>query len=276
MKVEPKVVELHVAHGCNLRCEGCNHYSNHQHKGILPLETGREWMVAWCDRILPHRFSLMGGEPTLNPQLVEFVYLAHEMWPGSYRDVVTNGFFLERHPDLGKALKETGTNLAISIHYNSPEYLEHVAKVKEIVRPWGVPIDWRDSYRHWQLRYKGYGDSMMPYSDGDPRLSWETCHTRFCSQLHEGKLWKCPNIAYLGMQARKFKLRPEWEPYLSGYEPLSPDCTDEELAAFYDREDEFICGMCPANPVRVEKQDPTKPQQEIAMRQTSRRVVKLL
>jgi len=80
---------------------------------------------------------------------------------------------------------------------------------------------------------------MMPFADGDPRSSWEVCR-----QLHEGKLWKCPNIAYLGMQAEKFSLDPAWEPYLE-YVPLS---------------------------MRVQKQDPMKPQ---VLRKTGR-VVKLL
>lgn len=271
MRVNPGDLELHVSHACNLHCEGCNHYSNHRHKGMLSVETAREWIFAWRDRILPHRFSLMGGEPTLNPQLTEFVYLAHEAWPEIYRDVVTNGFFLERHPDLGKALQETETSLVVSIHYDSPEYKTHVERLRELTKDWGVSIQWRESIERWALKYKGFGSRMMPFADGDPRSSWEVCHARNCRQLHEGKLWKCPNIAYLGMQAEKFSLDPAWEPYLE-YVPLSPDCTDEELVKFVASEEEFICNMCPAKVMRVKKQDPMKPQ---VLRKTGR-VVKLL
>ena len=48
----------------------------------------------------------MGGEPTLHPDLTEFVYLTRRKWPNSYIEIVSNGFFLHRHPDLPEALKK--------------------------------------------------------------------------------------------------------------------------------------------------------------------------
>ncbi|MFQ5732854.1 MAG: hypothetical protein ACE5KM_12980, partial [Planctomycetaceae bacterium] len=66
-----------------------------------------------------------------------------------------------------------------------------------------------------------------------------------CLQLHDGKLWKCPAIAYLGIQDRKYGLGESWKPYLA-YEPLEVECSDAELREFVERRVEAACGMCPA------------------------------
>jgi glycosyltransferase involved in cell wall biosynthesis len=42
-----------------------------------------------------------------------------------------------------------------------------------------------------------------------------------------------------------------WAPYLQ-YQPLGPDCTPDELTAFFAKEDEPFCGMCPSQPVPFE------------------------
>jgi len=71
-------LEMHVTHSCNLTCESCSHYSNHMHKGLLSLDDASVWMDKWNNKLNPKIFSLMGGEPTLHPQLTEFVILARK------------------------------------------------------------------------------------------------------------------------------------------------------------------------------------------------------
>jgi molybdenum cofactor biosynthesis enzyme MoaA len=86
-------IEFHVAHGCNLTCESCSHYSNHNHTGILTVEESQEQMIPWSKRIKPKWFSLMGGEPTLNKNLVEIVELSAKIWRDTKIRVITNGSF---------------------------------------------------------------------------------------------------------------------------------------------------------------------------------------
>src|SRR6187431_1642781 len=95
-----RLLEIHLVHGCNFRCESCSHYSNQGHKGILSLEEAERSMSAWSTRILPGMISLLGGEPTLHPQLADFFELARKHWPESHVQLVTNGSFLHRHPRL--------------------------------------------------------------------------------------------------------------------------------------------------------------------------------
>src|SRR5436190_24323002 len=98
----PKIslLELHVTHACNLTCESCSHYSDHGHHGNLDPADADRWMAAWAGRIKVRQFNLLGGEPTIHPQLCEFIPLVRRHWPAAHVRITTNGFFLHRHPGL--------------------------------------------------------------------------------------------------------------------------------------------------------------------------------
>jgi MoaA/NifB/PqqE/SkfB family radical SAM enzyme len=101
-------LEMHVTHACNLACESCSHYSNHRHKGHVGLAEADGWMSAWSRRVTVGLFSLLGGEPTIHPELAKFVPLARRHWPRARIEIVTNGFFLDRHEDLPAAMAGSG------------------------------------------------------------------------------------------------------------------------------------------------------------------------
>jgi hypothetical protein len=244
-------LELHVSHACNLACESCTHYSNHGHKGDLSLAEAEAWCAAWGARVDADHFVLLGGEPTIHADLGAFVPLVRRHFPGALISIITNGFFLSRHPDLGRIVAEDGNaRIELSVHSDDTSYLQHVGPAISLLHSWqkqfGTPIHIGRSFRHWHRRYLGQGAAMQPFDDGDPRASWDDCPLRDCVQLHDAAIWKCPQIAYLSQQHAKVGLSSAWAPYL-GYVPLTADCSDAELAAFLAREDEAICGMCPAH-----------------------------
>ena len=117
-------LELHVTHACNLTCDSCCHYSNHGHRGNLDPALADRWMAAWRDRVAVAEFNLLGGEPTIHPRLPEFVTLVRRHWPAAYIRIITNGFFLHRHPDLPATLAAAGNaEIALSVHHDEPGYL---------------------------------------------------------------------------------------------------------------------------------------------------------
>lgn len=249
-------LELHVVHGCNLTCESCSHYSNHGLKGMLAPEEAGRWMMPWARRLAPRTFSLLGGEPTLHPELTRFIGLARLHWRRSEIRLVTNGFFLDRHPDLPRALASAGKSvLEVSIHHASDEYRARMEPVFDLLRSWrrrfGIRIVLTHSYANWTRRYKGFGSAMAPYEDGRPRQSWEHCPAKYCRQLMADGIAKCGPLAYLKMQDEKFRLSEKWRPYLD-YQLLKPTCSDAELADFLSRQEEPYCGMCPAAPERFD------------------------
>lgn len=245
-------LEIHVAHSCNLACESCSHYSNQGHKGLLDLDEARDWMAPWAVRLAPATFSLLGGEPAIHPRLAEFVPMVRALWPAAHLRLATNGFLLARHPDLPKALAKAGnTSLNVSVHHGSEAYRQRLAPVEALLRRWvdthGIAVAFKPSHANWTRRYKGFGAEMEPYEDGSPRRSWKACPARFCPQILDGAIWKCPPLAYLPMQDRKYRLSDKWAPYLA-YRPLPPTCSDKEMRAFFARKAESHCAMCAARP----------------------------
>jgi MoaA/NifB/PqqE/SkfB family radical SAM enzyme len=247
-------LEIHVAHVCNLTCESCSHYSNQNHKGLLDLAEAERWMALWSARLRPRVFSVLGGEPTIHPELAAFVTLVRKYWPSSHLRLVTNGFFLNRHPDLPGALQAARNHgIYLSVHHDSPEYRARLNPQLELLRAWkrefGIRVETTPSFNNWTRRYHGFGAAMEPFQDGQPRQSWERCPARRCPQIFEEKIWKCGPLAYLKLQNAKYGLSDSWKPYLA-YKPLESDCSDAELVQFFGREDEAVCGMCPSSPQR--------------------------
>lgn len=243
-------LEMDLAHLCNLHCDGCTHYSNYTLKGIVDYDAGSVWLRQWAERITPDWFAFLGGEPTLNPRLTDYIRLAAELWPATTRVLVSNGFFLDRHPDLFTVMAETGTRLDISVHSQDADYVRRLTpqfqRIMAAKRELGLSVIFRNSLEFYRS-YRGTSQGMRPYDDGKPRHSWAVCRNKNCKTLHQGKLWKCPPIAFLGLVADKFTLDrvEEWQPYLA-YDGIGPEIDDAGLANFFLREEEAICAMCPS------------------------------
>jgi len=255
-------LELHVAHGCNLSCESCSHYSNHAHAGTVSLDEADRWMGLWSGRVSVTRFTLLGGEPTIHPHLPGFVGLVRRHWSRARIEIVSNGFFLHRHPTLPAVLAaDPDARLIVSVHHDSAEYRERLKPVFDLLGAWRrehkLRVEIRPSNTNWTRRYEGFGDAMLPFEDSDPRTSWEICPARHCKQLHDGQIWKCAPLAYLPMQKARYRLSDKWDPYLA-YQPLEPGCSAAELQTFAALEDEVACGMCPAKQRLFELPNPLR------------------
>jgi hypothetical protein len=252
-----KSLQIHIANACNLSCASCSHYANQGHKGNVPVADADRWMSLWAGRVNPRDFSILGGEPTIHPELSTFVRLARRHFPQSEVRVITNGFMLDRHPDLPVALQEIGNaRLDISIHHGSWQYGVMLGSQMQLAQQWarqyGIQVNIKESFKTWRIQYKGYGSEMQPFEDHDPKASWDQCQAKHCFQLLDGDIWKCPPLAYLPMQHAKYHLSEKWAHYLT-YEPLHPDCSDEAMRAFFLTEEESYCAMCPAQLHIVDK-----------------------
>ncbi len=241
-------LEMDITHVCNLHCDGCTHFSNYALKGHIDPEDARGWLNGWARRVEPDRFTILGGEPSLHPRMTEFIRMAHAAWPRARRVLVSNGFFLHRHPDLARTLAETDTELEISIHSNDPEYREKLNEAVHKAPPesLGIKAGFRNSVRFYRT-YLGHGATMRPYDDRAPERAWAVCENKECMTIFRGRLWKCPPLAFLKLVADRFDLWsvPDWQPYL-GYQGIGLDASDEELEAFLGRQAEAVCAMCPA------------------------------
>ncbi|CCQ74928.1 radical SAM protein [Magnetospira sp. QH-2] len=243
-------LEMDISYMCNLRCEGCAHYSNYSLPGSVDFKTGEAWLRRWAERVRPELFGMLGGEPAINPHMLDYVRLVAELWPDTKRLLISNGLLLYKYPDLWQTLVDTGTKLEVSCHSTTDQkYLAQfnprLAEIEAAREEYGFDFRLRHSENFYKA-YRGEGATMKPFDDGDPAASYKVCDNRKCWTLHLGRIWKCPPLAFLGLVADKFDLyqHEEWWPYMQ-YKGIGLDASDEELEDFFDRRTEWVCGMCP-------------------------------
>lgn len=257
--VKCRFLEVHVAHSCNLSCESCSHYSNFKQTGFTSLEDAELWMNTWSKKVDPSQFSLVGGEPTLHPKLSDFVLLSRKYWPRADLRLVTNGFLLYKHPELPNTLRKTNTKLYLSVHHSSESYQVALTPVLALLDTWtkeyNLKIHTYDSHKLWRKTYQGLGSNILPFEDENAGKSWTACLSKYCLQLHENKLWKCPNIAYLQLHKNKYGLDSKWDSYLD-YKPLESKATAEETKSFVASKHEHICSMCPTSKIPLALENP--------------------
>ncbi len=261
-KIEIANLEFHAAHACNLYCAQCSHYSNFHTGGIVSVEEARENFEAWHNRLAPKQIAILGGEPTLNPDLIRIIELARESFPNASGLFVTNGFFLGRHPDLPRALIDNGFRLDVSQHGNALAYRARFNEVLQRLSEWraeypALKITVRESHKGWRQQYQIVDGKPMPFGSS-PRAAWNICLQRTCTQLYKRFLWKCPALAYFAMMERKLRLEsmPDWQLFRD-YQACRPTATDEEVRAFFATREIPQCGLCPSRKIPFRHVDPT-------------------
>ena len=243
-----KIIDVSATIGCNLSCKGCNHFSNYFAPGSK-LDTDQ--LIKDIHTILPRvdvdRVSVIGGEPLLNPRVREIVHACLE-----HQDVVylyTNGLLLneENRAWIDEDLNEyPGLFLRVSIHV--PEVFENIQKMKSDKV---IITEHHDGKDRWFNSIKQSGGKVYPYGHNKIESSFHFCSCPN-TQLYKGKLWKCPNSAFLEELLYVTEQQDDdcWVPYKSDGLPV--DCSDEELAEFCynSKKAEEICNMCTARPLR--------------------------
>jgi hypothetical protein len=265
--IEIANLEFHAAHACNLHCAQCSHYSNFHAGGIVSVEVARENFNAWRGRLAPKQIAILGGEPTLNPNLIQIIELSRRAFPDSPGLFVTNGFFLDRHPDLPRALIDNGFRMDVSQHGNAPAYRKKFNEVLQRLNEWraaypALQIAVRESHKGWRQQYRMIDGKPMPFDSG-PKAAWKICLQRSCTQLFKGHLWKCPALAYFANMERKLRLEaiPAWQLFRN-YKACPPSATDAEVREFFATQEIPQCGLCPALKIPFHHQDPTNKEQK--------------
>ena len=259
--IELPNLEFHAAHACNLYCAQCSHYSNFHAGGIVSLDEAHDNFDVWKARLAPKRLAILGGEPTLNPELLSIIASARQAFPNTEGLFVTNGFFFDRHPDLPQVLIDNGFRMDISQHGRAPEYMKRFRIVRRQVRLWRqiyptLQIAIRKSHRGWRQQYRIVDGKPMPF-DSDPKAAWKVCLQRSCTQLYKTCLWKCPAIAYHAIMSRKLRLddEPAWQLFRD-YKACPPAATDAQIRQFLATEEIPQCGLCPSKPAAFSHQSP--------------------
>ena len=251
-------LEWHAIHSCNLSCGQCSHYSN-MIKGKGPtLADMKEQVTPWGSRLKPRKIVILGGEPLMNPEILDMIPLWRHTFKGAAKLIVSNGLLFHKMPELPRALHDNFFKLEVSQHGNEddPIYWGKFQVALECIAKWrkdfpNLSISVRPSYQFWRRQYQVNEGRPTPF-DSEPRQAWETCIQKRCMQLYDGRLWKCPAIAYSGLA----NMHGDF-PLFGQYEALTHTATDDELEMFLNTEHIPQCAHCPSKRIPVRHTDPS-------------------
>lgn len=192
--------EVELAGNCNLNCWGCNHFSPLIKDDYLSLEEFRND----CERLgilFNHsikRMKLLGGEPLLNKNIEQMIFVARQNFRKGEIQIVTNGVLLKSMPEsFWKACRKNNiiinvTKYPISINYDEIIEISNKHHVKiYIPNNEGSKVQYK-----YAVDIEGKQDTMYAYTQ-----CGQHCHT-----LKHGKMYCCTFAPHMSRYKNTFKI----------------------------------------------------------------------
>ena len=229
-------LEFYVTNECNLTCSNCNRYNNYNFKGHFYAKDYKEGLKAWSGRIDASHKTIIGGEPTLHPELKDWVDTILEYWPDGETMMQSNGTV--HRPEIEST---PGLGLGYAIHDERMDLTKNRPKV--------LPEAYFNATVFTDCALVDKGEYFEVH-DSDPNEAFANCSMKNSHTMLGDKLYKCPMPAILPEFIKQYDVRltAEQKELLNSYKPLSSDCSDEELQEFIDNQEHPIpqCRLCPA------------------------------
>jgi MoaA/NifB/PqqE/SkfB family radical SAM enzyme len=181
--------EVHIADHCNLNCKGCDHFSPIADEKYLDIDIfNRDCKrIATLTKNKVHLIKLLGGEPLLHPQLIDFLDITRKYFPNSHIIILTNGILLLKQSN---EFWETCKKNNISIHISKyPIKIDHRA-IELLAKTHDIVLEYAGGQvkEMWRIPFDINGTQ-------DIKFNVKECF-RFnkCIFLQDGKLYTCPMI----------------------------------------------------------------------------------
>ncbi len=149
--------EFHITNVCNLNCTNCDRFNNFAFSGHQRWQDFQHIYKEWSKKITLDRIGIIGGEPLLNPTLLDWVNGLLELWPNTRLNILTNGTQLSRWPKLYQILLDNKdyARLKVSIHGKTLKYsiIDNIEKflVAPIIKTYDSEIF---ADEHWQKMWE--------------------------------------------------------------------------------------------------------------------------
>jgi hypothetical protein len=222
-------IDWNIAESCNMSCTSCSHAAPVAERSFLSVEQIERDLLALKPILRCHSNQLVGGEPLLNPNIVEIMRLMKRVRMDLGTVVITNGTLLPRMPE---EFWQEMEYLSISVYpVLKPECLE-LAREKQ--KQYGFGLGERVFTEfHRQFRKEP--------NDGS---HFATCHWKSdCYTVHDGAFYLCPQSVFFPHRFMGLEKGVDGLP-LAGI-------TEDKLNAFLHRTEPLIaCRICMANEMK--------------------------
>lgn len=231
-------LEVEITDHCNLRCANCTHHSPYMDAGFYPLEQFREDVANLGRAAKFDSIRVMGGEPLLNPEVVEYVKILCASGMFEHIGMATNGTLLDRaDPELFHLLDFIDVLL-----YPTPAQQKVAAEAARIAREFpGLMVNRMSPGHFWQEDFQGRIE--------DGRIVeriWRECGMKFCNAIYQGYYVQCVQTYRKPKFMQRLGVRDErLEDWRRDAVKLDSPRLEERLQAFLgNRQMPEACNWC--------------------------------
>jgi MoaA/NifB/PqqE/SkfB family radical SAM enzyme len=201
-------IEVHLTEHCNLKCKGCWHFSCIADEEFLSLEVFEKDLRRLSE--LTDKLSvikLLGGEPLLHPQIIDFIKISRNYFPNTLIQITTNGILLEKQDNIfWAACRDNNVTVSIST-YPININIDIVEKIARNQRVYLIYDENRAKIYHrttnknfmvkWNLDISGKQNHKKNYF---------ICgfHSGECVTLRDGKIFACFTAAHVKFFNKRF------------------------------------------------------------------------
>ena len=201
--IERPAIEYNLSEHCNLSCEGCNHASPLFSESFADLVEFERDLTALSEVLHAQQMRIVGGEPTLHPQLLEFLKVVRRVGIADSTVLYTNGVLLHRlDPEVWELIDE----LFLSV-YPGVRMVLSVAALEVIAREHGVKL------RRYEIDTFTLTVLNNPIEDPEViRQTFRSCAIAgewSCHPIHGGRFYKCALAPFHQARLEKIGLRVE-------------------------------------------------------------------
>ena len=277
-------VDFYITNVCNLTCQRCNRFNNHDFKGWQRWSDYYNDYQKWSQLVELKSATIMGGEPFLNPTIGDWIQGINTLFEIEIQ-VLTNGtrFAHAKHlyPMFFYRGKKSNFQNHIGVSLHNPNDFESVdADIRRflegtiILKPKGQN-DWNSDWQYMDSNgvminvyiSDQFGPaSILEFSPGqftlhnsDPEMAHRSCNFANFKSYHfiRGKLYKCGPVALFPEfdQQFSFNISTEDRELINSYQPLTPENYVDYHQEFFKNLDNPLpqCKFCPTyyNPIKI-------------------------
>lgn len=236
-------IDYHIIDKCNLNCANCNHFSP-----LVPSsDNGKSIEQITADLALLSKIkdgfetlSILGGEPTLHPQLSKILKIARDFLPNNTIHLVTNGTLYNDFGCWKAALAENKIDVFISLYPYCENSVERTLKINETLKP-EVNVFVEQTAIGTGFSYGFLSNRDNVATDNDISM----CNRPYlCSQLKNGKLYICNFAAQFDRLKNYFGDKITFDLDGNEYFDLNGEITLDDLNSFINFARPSICYHC--------------------------------
>lgn len=196
-----KYIEHDIVSHCNLNCAGCTHFSPLAEPCFEDINNFKKDFEKLKEVFDVSIIRIMGGEPLLHPQVLEFLKITKNLFPKAEIQLVTNGLLLNNNSELLDYIKKHNIIINLSdygIVKNLNFYFINLKSSR------------KDFMYNLSLDLEGKQNSSYSYKN---------CYSReyACNYYKDGKFYVCAPSANVNIFNKYFNTNLPEEEGLSIY-----------------------------------------------------------